>query len=44
MLEGQSLKSIYPSKIKNLFTKNCTSEYQQFVKILEENYIRTDTS
>ena len=28
ILDGQSLKSLYPSKIKNIFTKRCINKYQ----------------
>ena len=35
MLEGQSLKSLYLTKIKNILTKRCINKYQKFVKILE---------
>ena len=42
ILDGQSLKSLYPSKIKNILTKRCINKYQYFVKILEENCIRID--
>ena len=43
MLEGQSLKSLYPTEVKNIFTKSCINKHQQFGKTLEENYIRIDT-
>ena len=42
ILEGQSLKSLYPTKIKNIFTKRCINKYLQFVKMLEKNCIRID--
>ena len=44
ILDGQSLKSLYPSKIKNILTKRCINKYLLFVKILEENCIRIDIS
>ena len=28
ILDGQSLKSLYPSKIKNILTKRCINKYQ----------------
>ena len=43
MLEGQSLKSLYPTEVKNIFTKRCTNKHQQFGKTLEENCIIIDT-
>ena len=43
MLGVRSLKSIYPIKIKVMLTKECIKKYLELVKILEENYFRTDT-
>ena len=44
MLGGQSLKSLYPTKIKDILTERYVNQYPSFVKVLEENHIRIDTS